>query len=64
MIRLTTALLTMAIGMAISTTAIAQGQGECWWVVCVGFYAGRTMLTASGNLIPVTTLSSDHSTDT
>ena len=34
MIRLTTALLTMAIGMAISTTAIAQGQGECWWVGC------------------------------
>ena len=31
MIRLTTALLTLGVGMAIATTAIAQ---EGWWAVC------------------------------
>jgi hypothetical protein len=34
MIRLTTALLTLGVGMAVATTAFAQGQGECWWVGC------------------------------
>jgi hypothetical protein len=34
MMRLTTALLTLGVGMATATTAIAQAQGECWWVGC------------------------------
>ena len=34
MFRLTTALLTLGVSVAIATTAIAQGQGECWWVGC------------------------------
>jgi hypothetical protein len=34
MMRLTTALLTLGFGMATATTAIAQGQGECFWVGC------------------------------
>jgi hypothetical protein len=34
MIRLTTALLTLGIGTAMATTAIAQGQSGCWWAGC------------------------------
>ena len=34
MIRLTIALLTLGVSVAIATTAIAQEQGECWWVGC------------------------------
>ena len=34
MIKLTMALLVLGTGMAIATTAIAQGQSGCWWVGC------------------------------
>jgi hypothetical protein len=33
MIRLTTALITLGVGMGIETTAFAQGSG-CWWGGC------------------------------
>ena len=34
MIRLTAALLTLGIGIAMATTALAQGQSGCWWSGC------------------------------
>jgi hypothetical protein len=69
MIRLTTALLTLGVGMA-SATATAHGQNECFYSSCnpkrrgVGFHAGQIlnakMFTDNGTIGTQNTITQPH----